>query len=109
MRRARETLSGGPLFDLRKVTADDKNFHEYVDWLADLQKEVTHSLLEEKAKESRWDVKRLNRQLYGVLSETAQGKLKDTVMSRERERARRMGPVDSGIWLVTTWTHRRLV
>ena len=74
------------LFDVRKVTAEDLPFHSFLDWIADLEVEVTMDEIEKKQRASSfWPMEWLNKQLYGILSETCVGKLKETVMKRERE------------------------
>ena len=47
--------------------------------------EVIPELMEDKKNRSRWNIEWLNKQLYGILAETSTAKLKETVMSRERE------------------------
>ena len=78
------------LFDVRKVTKDDPPFHEFLEWIADLQVEVTPALMLEKDEKMRganplWNLGWLNQQLYGIPSETSLGKVKETVMGREKE------------------------
>ena len=74
------------LFDVRKVTKEAPPFHEFLEWIGDLQVEVTdEELAKKKVCSPTWDMVWLNKQLYGILSETCQGKLKETVMRREKE------------------------
>lgn len=40
------------LFDVRKVTAEDPPFHEFLDWVTDLEGEVTGPIVAQKAKAS---------------------------------------------------------
>ena len=75
------------LFDVRKVTSEDDPFRDFLDWIADLEGEVTGAAVAKKLSTSpTWPMPWLNQQLYGILSETATGKLKETVMKREREK-----------------------
>lgn len=73
------------LFDVRKVTAEDEPCHNFRDWIADLEGEIMLSTVATKsAQEPSWPMKWLNKQLYGILSETCVGKLKETAMKHER-------------------------
>ena len=75
------------LFDVRKVTKDDPPFHDFLQWLTDLQEEVTVEIMHEKGinMKGAWNMTWLNEQLYGILSETSVGKLSETVMGREKD------------------------
>ena len=75
------------LFNVRKITREDPPFHDFLTWLADLQKEVSAEVLEAKNKEMNgaWPMQWLNEQLYRILSETCTGKLSDTVMACEKD------------------------
>ena len=73
------------VFDLKKVTRKDKDFHDFLRWLEELQDELTEAALEQKKEELQWDVGRLNEQLYGVLSEVSTGRAKNSVIAREGE------------------------
>lgn len=62
------------LFDVRKVSVNDAHVHEFLDWIAESKDEVTEVLMTTQQKaEPSWDVEWLNRQVYGILSETATG------------------------------------
>ena len=62
------------LFDVRRITMEDRHFHDFLEWLTDLKSEITPELMVKKAKETKWDIPWLNKQLYGILSETARTK-----------------------------------
>ena len=54
-------------------------------WLEGLQVEVTKELLDEKKRDEKWDMDWCNAQFYEIFAECAIGKLKNTVMTREKE------------------------
>ena len=69
------------------MTAEDPPFHEFLDWITDLEGEVSEEEVKKQVKIApEWRVVWLSKQLYGISSETATGKLKETVMKREREK-----------------------
>ena len=55
------------LFDVRRITTEDRHFHGVLEWLTDLQSEITPELMVKKAEETKWDIPWLNKQLYGIL------------------------------------------
>ena len=70
------------LFDVRSVTSEDDYVHDFLDWIADPEGEVTGAVVVKKLSTSpTWPMPWLNKQLYGILSETATGKMKKTVMT----------------------------
>ena len=73
------------VFDLKKVTKKDKDFHDFLRWLEELQDELTEAALEQKKEELQWVVGHFNEQLYGVLSEVSTGRAKNSVIAREGE------------------------
>lgn len=73
------------IFDVRKFTKKDKGFHDFLLWLEDLKGEVTNEVLQKHGEEAKCDAAWWNSQLYQIFAECATGKLKNTVMSREKE------------------------
>ena len=75
--------------DFKKLKKDDGGFLGFLEWLEELQVDVTAKLLEDKAKEpavaaAGWNIPWMNKQLYGVFCEIAIGKAKSKVVSNKR-------------------------
>ena len=73
------------VFDLKKVTKKDKDFHAFLRWLEEFQDELAEAALKQKKEELQWDVGHLNEQLYGVPSEVSTGRANNSVIAREGE------------------------
>ena len=68
------------------MTIADVYMHDFLEWIGELTEEISEKVFDDKQKlEPDWDLEWLNSQLYSVLSETATGTLKETVMQREKE------------------------
>ena len=80
-------------YELRRITASDPHFHEFLKWIEEDPLEETHSemtkeCLDKIGKDKGWNTKWLNEQLYGILAEaTGLGsRAKGTVMAVEVEK-----------------------
>ena len=81
----------GWCYDLRRVVADDVNFHVFLKWLEEDTFEtsdykVTAEVLAKKSGTKRWNAGWLNSQLYGILAEATCGRAKNSVIAREHEK-----------------------
>ena len=69
-----------PVFFARLTTS---HVHDFLEWIAETAEELTDEVMAKQQKEKpQWDLAWLNRQLFGILSETATGNLKEMVMQR---------------------------